>query len=99
MMLSICRVRSEVWIGVIVRAIFIRETLGFDLHVERLRRLEAESAHIKVLNDVEHLQSQIGSVDRRNSARDLHTRDAWLRSARGAIAATGSRIRAYQSSQ
>jgi len=49
---NFCKVR----IGVEAGAIFIGQPLGFDLHVQRLRGLEAELAQIELLDNVEHLQ-------------------------------------------
>ena len=43
-------------VRVVTRAVFIRQTLGLDLHMQRLGGLEAHLAHVELLDDVEHLQ-------------------------------------------
>ena len=47
---------GEVRIGVVARAIFVGEALGFDLRVKRCGGLEAHAAEIEIFGDVEKLQ-------------------------------------------
>jgi len=46
----------KVRVGVVARAVFIGEALGFGLHMQRRSRLEAHFAYVEVFEDVEHLQ-------------------------------------------
>ena len=47
---------GEVGIGVVAGAVFVGETLGFDLYMERLSGLEAHAAEIEVFGDVQELE-------------------------------------------
>ena len=46
----------EVRVGIVAGAVFVGQALGFNLDVEGLRGLETESAHVELLDHVEHLQ-------------------------------------------
>ena len=48
---------GEVRIGVVARAIFVGEALGFDLRVKRCGGLESHAAEIEIFGDVEKLES------------------------------------------